>query len=142
MQPDSIVLGEKDFQQLVIVERLVTDLRWPVRVVGGSIERDPDGLALSSRNRYLSESERRVAPQLHRTLQSTTEALRAGEQDYLRLSQTARERLEDAGFKVDYVEIRNTKTLAQPNGHQSPDELIVLAAAWLGNARLIDNERV
>jgi len=142
VRPDVLILGEKDFQQLVIVDRMVRDLRWPVKVVGGSIQRDSDGLALSSRNRYLNAAERAAAPQLHQTLELTSEALRDGERDYGLLARRASERLERAGFKVDYIEIRDAETLAKPNGHHEPAGLIVLAAAWLGGARLIDNERV
>lgn len=141
-QPDFLVLGYKDYQQLVLIERMVADMRWPVRVVGGAIERETDGLALSSRNRYLSLAERAIAPQLHRTLELTTRALRDGERDYLALAQKAEQRLREAGFKVDYVEIRDASTLERPNGRQDSSELVVLAAAWLGHARLIDNQRV
>ena len=142
VQPDSIILGQKDFQQLVIVEYMVNDLRMPVRVVGGSIERDADGLALSSRNRYLSNDERSVAPQLHEALESAREALRAGKHDYDEVARVATSSLENAGFKVDYVEVRAAENLSRPNGHHEPHDLVVLGAAWLGRARLIDNIRV
>jgi pantoate--beta-alanine ligase len=140
--PDVIVLGRKDYQQLVIVERMLADLRLPVAVVSGETERDADGLAISSRNRYLTPDERKRAPLLHATLREAREKLAAGERDYGALERAAVSRLAAAGFRPDYVEVRSMADLGRPNGRHSPDELIVLAAAWLGRARLIDNLRV
>lgn len=142
VQPDAIVLGEKDYQQLVIIERMVEDLHIPVRVVAGSIERDQDGLALSSRNRYLSSTERNLAPQLHEALENASQALLRGEDDYDRIARRAAAILEDVGFKVDYIEIRDAGDLSRPNGRHEPHDLVVLGAAWLGRARLIDNVRL
>jgi pantoate--beta-alanine ligase len=139
VQPDVLVLGRKDYQQLKLIERMVADLQMPVSVVGGPIEREADGLALSSRNRYLSAAERRVAPRLHEALELTAAALQRGEVDYERLSAQAAERLAAAGFNVDYVEIRAARDLSRPTVPVPPEDLIVLAAAWLGRARLIDN---
>jgi pantoate--beta-alanine ligase len=140
VQPDTLILGEKDFQQLVLLKRLVADLRLPVSVRGASIQRDDDGLALSSRNRYLTAEERARAPELHRTLAAASDALRRGETDLAAIEARARERLARNGFSVDYVEVRDASTLSRPNG--AGQDLVVLAAAWLGRARLIDNVRV
>ena len=140
--PDVLVLGRKDYQQLVLVERMIADLRLRVHVVSGETERHEDGLAISSRNRYLTAGERRYAPLLHATLATVGAALRNGERDYAALQAGAVKALEEAGFKPDYVEVRRAGDLAKPNGRQRAAELIVLGAAWLGKARLIDNVRV
>jgi pantoate--beta-alanine ligase len=141
-QPDWIVLGEKDFQQLVLIEHLIADLRLPVEVLRVPIERDADGLALSSRNRYLTTDERDRAPHLHRILEAAAEAIRADPRRTEAVAQEASDALDLLGFKVDYVEIRDSRDLSHPNGHSGERQLIVLAAAWLGAARLIDNVRV
>ena len=139
--PDVLVLGEKDYQQLVLVRRMVDDLHMPVRVLAGATQREPDGLAMSSRNRYLTADERARAPALHATLAALRDALRGGARDLAALEAKGRERLRAAGFGPDYVEVRRAEDLARPSG--APDEaLIVLAAARLGKARLIDNVRV
>jgi pantoate--beta-alanine ligase len=140
--PDILVLGRKDYQQLILLERMIADLRLPVQVTAGETQRDEDGLAISSRNRYLTAAERRRAPMLHATLTRVGEALRNGAHDYAALQAGAIEALEEGGFKPDYVEIRRAADLGKPNGRLGPGELVVLAAAWLGNARLIDNVRV
>ncbi len=140
--PDLIVLGQKDYQQLVIVEHMIADLRLPVGVVAGDTQRDEDGLAISSRNHYLTADERKRAPILHSTLEELGAELTGGNRDYGELEAAALKRLETSGFRPEYVEVRRTSDLSRPNGSQSADELIVLAAAWLGRARLIDNFRV
>ena len=141
--PDVMVLGEKDYQQLVLLRRLVRDIQLPIQVVGGSIQRERDGLAMSSRNRYLSAAERRKAPELHGELKRVREALRQGERDFRALETQASQALQAAGFDPDYVEVRRAGDLSRPNGQESAgDDLIVLAAAWLGKARLIDNLRI
>lgn len=140
--PDIIVLGRKDYQQLVIIERMIADLRLPIAVVAGETQRDDDGLAISSRNYYLTNDERRRAPLLHATLRELSERLAEGDKDYATLEQSALARLAAAGFRPDYVEVRCADSLGKPNGRHSPDDLVVLAAAWLGKARLIDNLRV
>jgi pantoate--beta-alanine ligase len=142
VQPDTLILGEKDFQQLVLVKRLVADLRLPVSVQGASIQREADGLALSSRNRYLNAQERARAHELHKTLVDVCDAIRRGERGYAQLEERARTNLARHGFNVDYVEIRDTATLARPGNGEHGRGLLVLAAAWLGRARLIDNVRV
>lgn len=137
--PDSLVLGRKDYQQLVLLEHLAEDLRFAVRIVSGPTKREADGVAMSSRNRYLSADERRRAPALHAALEVVKGALLGGDRDYGRLEREAVATLERAGFKPDYVEIRRAADLARPSAGIDPAELIVLAAAWLGRARLIDN---
>lgn len=141
--PDVMVLGEKDYQQLVLLRRMVRDLQLPIKVVGGSIQRERDGLAMSSRNRYLNSSERRTAPRLHGELKRVREALLNGERDLRAVETQASRALQDAGFDPEYVEVRRAGDLSRPNGRESAgDDLIVLAAAWLGKARLIDNLRI
>jgi pantoate--beta-alanine ligase len=137
--PDLIVLGRKDYQQLVIIERMLADLRLPIGVVAGETQRDDDGLAISSRNFYLTAEERRRAPLLRATLQEIGNRLERGERDYAELEQAAVQQLAQAGFRPDYVSVRRAGDLAKPNGIRSPTDLIVLGAAWLGRARLIDN---
>jgi pantoate--beta-alanine ligase len=137
LQPEVALFGEKDYQQLLVIRRMVADLAMPVRLVGVPTVREADGLAMSSRNRYLDAGERRQAPALYATLCSLGEALRQGQRDYLALERQGMERLGAAGFAADYVSVRRAQDL-QPPG---PDDnaLVVLAAARLGNARLIDN---
>ena len=136
-QPDVALFGEKDWQQLMVIRRLVADLDFPVEIVGVPTVREPDGLALSSRNGYLTAEERAIAPVLYATLTATAERLRAGERDCDRLASDAKARLAAAGFRPDYFEIRRAHDL-QPPG-EGDTELRILAAAWLGRARLIDN---
>lgn len=137
VQPDIAVFGEKDWQQLVIIRRMATDLDMPVTVVGVPTVREPDGLALSSRNGYLSAEERAIAPTLYATLRATAERLRAGERDFAALEAEAKAQLASAGFRPDYFEIRRPDDLQRPNLEDA--ELRIFAAAWLGRARLIDN---
>jgi pantoate--beta-alanine ligase len=113
-----------------------------VQVISGETQRDDDGLAISSRNRYLTPTERKRAPALHTTLVNVRDALARGDRDFAALEALAVLALKEAGFKPDYVEVRTARDLAKPNGRESTTELIVLAAAWLGKARLIDNVRV
>jgi pantoate--beta-alanine ligase len=137
--PDVLVLGRKDYQQLILIERMIADLRIPVHVVSGATQRHEDGLAISSRNRYLTAEERRHAPVLHATLEKVMEAIRAGDRDYAALQAGAVKALRAAGLRPDYIEVRQAQNLAKPNGQHRASELIVLGAAWLGKARLIDN---
>ncbi len=138
--PDVAVFGEKDFQQLMIIRRMVADLFMPVTIEGVPTCREVDGLAMSSRNRYLSEDERRRAPALYQALQRVAGALEKGRTDYDALVESARKFLSEKGFEPDYVEIRRSDDLAMPT--PSDQALVVLAAARLGKARLIDNLRV
>lgn len=137
VQPDVAVFGQKDYQQWRVIERMVADLSLPVSILGAPIRRDSDGLALSSRNQYLSAAERRVAPQLFRTLHQMRELHLQGHAAAA-IEKAARARLERAGFQPDYVVIRRAVDLAEP----APDaggELVALVAARLGRTRLIDN---
>lgn len=139
VEPEAVVLGRKDYQQLVLIARLVADLGLGVQVVSGPTQRHDDGLAMSSRNRYLTADERERAPVLHAALADVRDAVRGGARDFARLEWDARARLREAGFGPDYVEVRRAADLGAPAEDAAPGELIVLAAAWLGAARLIDN---
>lgn len=137
VQPDVAVFGEKDYQQLMVIRRMTADLCLPVEVVGVPTVRELDGLAMSSRNQYLTKAERATAPLLNNVLRETTSALRDGNRDFAALQDKAVERLKQGGFRPDYVEIRQANTLAAPQATET--QFAVLAAAWLGAARLIDN---
>ena len=137
VQPDIAVFGKKDFQQLLVIRRMVADLMMPVEIVGVDTVREADGLAMSSRNQYLSEEERKIAPQLRTRLLSLAQKIRDGEQDLRRLERSTAEQLNALGFESDYVAIVDTQTLL-PAEAQAPYK-VVLAAARLGKARLIDN---
>src|SRR5579872_3763409 len=137
VQPDVALFGEKDYQQLMIIRRMTIDLCLPVEIVGVPTVRELDGLAMSSRNQYLSKAELAAAPLLHAVLRETAFALRDGGRDYASLQSKAADRLRQAGFRPDYVEIRQPDTLAAPKAEDT--RFVVLAAAWLGAARLIDN---
>ena len=136
-QPDVAVFGEKDFQQLLVIRRLAADLNVPVEILGVPTVRESDGLAMSSRNGYLSAEERQRAPALYRALKQLADALERGERDYGHLEREAVETLMEAGFRPDYVSVRRAADLAAPR--PGDQRLVVLAAAWLGRARLIDN---
>ncbi|HZY34030.1 MAG TPA: pantoate--beta-alanine ligase [Rhodanobacter sp.] len=137
VQPDVAVFGQKDFQQLKVIERMVRDLGLPVKVVAAPILRADDGLALSSRNQYLSTEERARAPLIHDTLQKMRELLAQGH-PWQAIEQTAAARLARAGFVLDYVAIRRAEDLAEPAEGEHAG-LVALLAARLGNTRLIDN---
>ncbi|HWP94438.1 MAG TPA: pantoate--beta-alanine ligase [Gammaproteobacteria bacterium] len=141
VQPDVAVFGEKDFQQLLVIRRMVADLNLPVEIVGAPTVREPDGLAMSSRNRYLTPEERARAPALYRTLREAVRMVQAG-RPLKAVEDAGLAALRAAGFRPDYFEVRRVEDLAPPTAGDTPEALIVLAAAWLGNARLIDNLRV
>jgi pantoate--beta-alanine ligase len=135
--PDVAVFGEKDYQQLLVIKQLVRDLNIPVQIVSGPIVREPDGLALSSRNGYLSAAERKTAPILHQVLREAAVALAGGE-GCDAASSFSRFKLEGKGFRVDYVAIRDPETLAPLSGPiRGPAR--VMGAVYLGATRLIDN---
>ena len=135
--PDLAIFGEKDYQQLAVVRRMVADLGLPIEVVGHPTVRAADGLALSSRNAYLSPEERATAPRLHAALEAAAAAIRAGAPPDEALD-AARDTLATAGFDVDYVALRNAETL-RPVADPAHEPLRLLAAARLGRTRLIDN---
>jgi pantoate--beta-alanine ligase len=135
-QADKAFFGEKDYQQLMVVKQMARDLDLPIEVIGVSTVRDEDGMAMSSRNRYLSKHERHQATAIIRTLEQCAEKIREGH-DLQSATRTAARSLGTLGFKVDYVSVRNAETLAVPASRDEPLRLI--AAAWLGKTRLIDN---
>jgi len=138
--PDVAVFGEKDYQQLLVIQQLVKDLNMPIEIIGQATVREGDGLALSSRNQYLSKQERLVAPKLYETLSEIRERILMRNMDTADLEQAAIMMLEQHGFAPDYVAIRDAVNLAEPD---SPtDNLVILAAARLGQTRLIDNLQV
>jgi pantoate--beta-alanine ligase len=138
-EADYAMFGEKDYQQLMVVTRMAKDLDILVKVIGIPTIREADGLAMSSRNRYLSKSERQLAPAIQRSLAQAAEKIRQGHDPQIATRAAARS-LTTLGFKVDYVTARNAQTLAVP---VAPTEhLRLLAAAWLGKTRLIDNMAV
>lgn len=135
--PDIAAFGEKDFQQLAVIRRMTRDLCFPVEILGVPTVRETDGLAKSSRNGYLSDSQRSLAPELYRHLQQARDAILDGERNYESLCQRLSKSLNDKGFRVDYLTVANAETLA-PAG-PGDRHLVIAAAAWLGQPRLIDN---
>jgi pantoate--beta-alanine ligase len=140
VQPDLAVFGEKDYQQLLIIRRLVADLNFSVEIVSLPTVREPDGLALSSRNCRLTAEDRARAPKLYGELLHLRDRIQNGERDYPRLEAQAVHKLRAAGFKPNYVSVRCAKDLAAPTVYDG--EVVVLTAAWLGRTRLIDNIRM
>jgi pantoate--beta-alanine ligase len=134
-QPDLAIFGKKDYQQLFLLKGLVRQFNLPIRVIEAETSRAEDGLALSSRNGYLNAAERAEAPFLYRLLQQAATRIKAGERNYARLEQAARDELLARGWRVDYFSIRSRATLLQPED----TDLVILAAAHLGKTRLIDN---
>ncbi|MDH5500762.1 MAG: pantoate--beta-alanine ligase, partial [Gammaproteobacteria bacterium] len=137
VQPDVAVFGQKDYQQLLVIRRLAEDLNLAVKIIAGPTLRDEDGLAMSSRNQYLTDEERKIAPELYRVLEKTAEALHTGNRDYAALEKSAVEQLTSSGFKPEYLSIRRAENLDAPD--RDEDHLVILVAAHLGEARLIDN---
>lgn len=137
VQPDLAVFGQKDFQQLAVIRALVHDLNMPIQIIDEPTVRAADGLALSSRNGYLSEEQRAIAPAIYRGLTQIAQAISQGQRDYPKLLDEQKQVLEAAGFRPDYLEIRHARTL-RPATAQDRD-LVILAAAYLGATRLIDN---
>ncbi len=138
VQPDIAFFGNKDYQQFLVIKKMVTDLHIPIEIVAVETVREEDGLALSSRNRYLNIRERKIAAELYKALLEVAEAVKSGKDDYQKLEASAIAHLESKGFKIEYLNIRNTSNLGEPTGKQ----LLVLAAARLGKARLIDNIQI
>lgn len=137
VQPDVAIFGEKDYQQLFIIRRLTTDLNMPIEVVGAKTVRESDGLAMSSRNGYLTEDERKRAPALYRILNETVERVKHGDRNYPRLEQYAAQQLEKFDLKPEYISVLRQQDLGP--AETGDNELVILSAAWLGKARLIDN---
>ena len=149
VQPDVAVFGQKDYQQLAIIKQLVRDVSYPIEIVGAPIVRADDGLALSSRNQYLSVAERKTASVLHAELQRLAQQLtnhKQSTQGFEALLAETSQRISDAGFNIDYLEIK-TEQLSSINNHNDSfsdksSHFIILVAAWLGRARLLDNQLV
>lgn len=137
VQPNHAFFGEKDFQQLQVIKAMVTDLSMNLTIHGVPTQRSEDGLALSSRNGYLTPEQRLIAPKLYMQINHIADAILSGRRDFSILIKHAREELASTGFKPDYIELRNAETLLQV-GHEDKD-LVILAAAFLGKTRLIDN---
>jgi pantoate--beta-alanine ligase len=139
VQPDVAVFGEKDYQQLMIIRRAATDLCMPVEIVGAMTMRESDGLAMSSRNRYLSREERAVAPRIYAELERARVAIEGGASDLAGVEKQGTEALQKTGFRPDYFSIRDAATLDVPTA--TTEDLVILTAARIGRARLIDNVR-
>ncbi|WP_434696777.1 pantoate--beta-alanine ligase [Pseudomonas sp. Z1-14] len=137
VQPDLAVFGQKDFQQLAVIRALVHDLNMPIQIIGEPTVRAEDGLALSSRNGFLSPEQRAVAPVVYRALSQIAEAIRQGRRDFPALIGEQLKQLESAGLRPDYLEIRDARTLRPPVSEDR--DLVILVAAFLGTTRLIDN---
>lgn len=137
VQPDLAVFGEKDFQQLTVIRALVRDLNMPIQIIGEPTVRDVDGLALSSRNGYLNADQRAVAPTLYQVITRIGDAIRSGARDFALLIEDGKRTLEAQGFRPDYLEIREAVHLRQASAEDT--DLVILAAAFLGTTRLIDN---
>jgi pantoate--beta-alanine ligase len=138
--PDVAVFGEKDFQQLTVIRRMTEDLCMPVQIVGAPTVREPDGLAMSSRNQYLTAEERVIAPRLQHFLQAAVARLRKGDRDFAAIEGEGMRALSEGGFRPDYFAVRKALDLQTPA--KDTRHLVVLTAARLGKARLIDNLQV
>jgi pantoate--beta-alanine ligase len=144
VQPRVALFGKKDYQQLMVIRRMVRQFAMPIEVIGGTTQRSSDGLALSSRNNYLSPAERQEAVQLSLALKSMADALRAGETDVMALETRAMQALEARGWKPDYLSVRQRSNLQPPSANElafllANSGLVLLGAARVGNTRLIDN---
>ena len=137
VQPDAAIFGQKDYQQQLVIRHMSKDLSLPVAIITAETVREEDGLAMSSRNQYLTDEERTVAPTLYKVLSSVGMELQSGQRNFEELEAKSIAELVAAGFTVDYFSIRRAQNLEIPD--RDCDELVVLAAAQLGNARLIDN---
>lgn len=140
IQPDIACFGEKDFQQLALLRKMVADMGYDIEIVGVPIIRAKDGLALSSRNGYLTAEQRKIAPGLYKVLSSVAEKLKAGERDQDEIITLAEQALNEKGFRADDIQIRDADTLLGLT--ENSKRAVILMAAWLGKARLIDNQSV
>ena len=140
VEPDIAIFGNKDFQQIAIIRRMAADLCMRVKIIGAPIARDEDGLALSSRNRFITDEERPRANQLYRTLSWMGEQIQDGHRDFIRLEEIGKQQMIDAGFRPDYLSVCNAQKL-EPALHDD-DDLAILGALFTERARLIDNLRL
>ena len=136
VQPDIACFGEKDFQQLALIRKMVADMGFDIEIVGVPIMRAKDGLALSSRNGYLTAEQRKIAPGLYKVLSSIADKLQAGERDLDEIITIAGQELNEKGFRADDIQIRDADTLLEVS--ETSKRAVILVAAWLGDARLID----
>tara|TARA_R100000935_G_scaffold26126_1_gene46041 strand:- start:752 stop:1624 length:873 start_codon:yes stop_codon:yes gene_type:complete len=148
VQPNVAIFGQKDYQQLAIIKQLVRDLSYSIEIIGAPIVRAADGLALSSRNQYLSESERQTAPILQQELQYLAKQIGGNHQPLDVLLAASRQRITSAGFVIDYLDIKTAQLDSlktdgsSVNFNENQQDLVILVAAWLGHARLLDNQLV
>ncbi|ENC8479349.1 pantoate--beta-alanine ligase [Escherichia coli] len=140
VQPDIACFGEKDFQQLALIRKMVADMGFDIEIIGVPIMRAKDGLALSSRNGYLTAEQRKIAPGLYKVLSSIADKLQAGERDLNEIIAIAGQELNEKGFRSDDIQIRDADTLLEIS--ENSKRAVILVAAWLGDARLIDNKMV
>ncbi|MGK7510178.1 pantoate--beta-alanine ligase [Salmonella enterica] len=140
IQPDIACFGEKDFQQLALIRKMVADMSYDIEIVGVPIIRAKDGLALSSRNGYLTAEQRKIAPGLYNVMNSIAEKLIAGNRELQEIIAIAEQELNEKGFRADDIQIRDADTLQELT--ETSKRAVILAAAWLGQARLIDNQSV
>ena len=140
VQPDIACFGEKDFQQLALIRKMVADMGFDIEIVGVPIMRAKDGLALSSRNGYLTAEQRKIAPGLYKVLSSIADKLQAGERDLDEIITIAGQELNEKGVRADDIQIRDADTLLEVS--ETSKRAVILVAAWLGDARLIDNKMV
>ena len=140
VQPDIACFGEKDFQQLALIRKMVADMGFDIEIVGVPIMRAKDGLALSSRNGYLTAEQRKIAPGLYKVLSSIADKLQAGERDLDEIIAIAGQELNEKGFRADDIQIRDADTLQEVS--ENSKRAVILVAAWFGDARLIDNKMV
>ena len=138
VQPDIACFGEKDFQQLALIRKMVADMGFDIEIVGVPIMRAKDGLAQSSRNGYLTAEQRKIAPGLYKVLSSIADKLQAGERDLDEIITIAGQELNEKGFRADDIQIRDAETLLEVA--ETSKRAVILVAAWLGDARLIDNK--
>jgi pantoate--beta-alanine ligase len=140
VRPDVALFGEKDYQQLAIIKQMTVDLCIPLQVIGVPTVREVNGLAMSSRNRYLNDEQRQKAPHIYEVLSGVEQRLQQGRRDYAAMELAAADQLKQFGFVPDYVSIRDAGSLQLPS--EQSRKLVVLTAARLGRARLIDNVQV
>jgi len=140
VQPDIACFGEKDFQQLALIRKMVADMGFDIEIIGVPIMRAKHGLALSSRNGYLTAEQRKIAPGLYKVLSSIADKLQAGERDLDEIIAIAGQELNEKGFRSDDIQIRDADTLLEVS--ENSKRAVILVAAWLGDARLIDNKLV
>lgn len=138
VQPDIAIFGRKDYQQLLVIRSLVKSLNLPIEIIAAETMRDEDGLAMSSRNQYLTEKERKTAALLHEKLENIAEKMGKGNKNYEKLEKEAVSDLKTAGFRPEYLKVCDSESLLAPK----EGKLVIIAAAWLGKARLIDNVAV